>query len=105
MYFVYKGEVGIYSDFGGMEESLITTVKEGDFFGEMGMIEHLPRTATAIAREASTYVEQIFEEDIDTLVEKTPEFVLQILKHLSDRLRVMTHEYYDACIMVKEMWC
>lgn len=100
MYYVYVGSVNIFVNYGEINEKLITTVEEGGFFGEMGMIEHLPRSATAIAKTDNTYVEQIFEEDIAVLVEKTPDFVLQILSHLSNRLRQLTHEYYNACSKV-----
>lgn len=100
MYYVFAGKVDIYSDFGNIDEKLLTTVDEGGFFGEMGMIEHLPRSATAIAQTNDTYIEQIFEEDLNLLVEQTPEFVIEILAHLSNRLRKMTNDYYEACRQV-----
>lgn len=103
MYYVFYGEVGIYSGYGTPGVKNLTTLKEGSFFGEMGLIEKLPRSATAIAETDGTYVEQIFEDDIPVLVEQAPNFVLMSVQHLSSRLRKLTDDYLKACRTIVEM--
>ena len=48
MYVIKAGTVGVYTDYGTSFEKQIAVLEQGDFLGEMGMIEGLPRTATAV---------------------------------------------------------
>ncbi|HNX98065.1 MAG TPA: cyclic nucleotide-binding domain-containing protein, partial [Candidatus Aminicenantes bacterium] len=49
MMIIVSGEVRISSDDSGQGEETFTILKRGDFFGEMALLDELPRSATAIA--------------------------------------------------------
>ena len=49
MYDIRHGRVGIYANYGTKEEKLLTELTKDQFFGEMGIIEGYPRSATAVA--------------------------------------------------------
>ena len=67
-------------------EKVIGRLKENEIFGEMGLIDGQPRSATARALEDSVmYV--INRNSFDTLVQKNPKALLPILKVLTSRLR------------------
>ena len=67
-------------------EKILGNLKENDIFGEMGLIDGQPRSATARALEDSVmYV--ITRDNFDILVEKNPKALLPILKILTSRLR------------------
>ena len=51
MYVIKAGSVGVYTDYGTSGEKQIAVLKQDDFLGEMGMIEGLPRNATAVILE------------------------------------------------------
>ena len=54
MYDLKKGKVGIYTNYGKPGEKLLTELnaEQGTvFFGEMGMIDSMARSATAVATE------------------------------------------------------
>jgi CRP-like cAMP-binding protein len=51
MYIVHEGRVEILKDLSGEQRSL-AVLEKGDFFGEMAILEDLPRTATARAQTA-----------------------------------------------------
>src|SRR3954465_16057228 len=48
MYIINEGKVEILNEVGG-EEQLLAVLEKGDFFGEMSVLEDLPRAATARA--------------------------------------------------------
>lgn len=97
MYAVHYGSVGIYVNFGTTQEKKLTTLYSNTFFGEMGMIENEPRSATAVVEENDTVIECIRAEDLTSLFEKNPVKVDMILNHLSHRLRGLTKDYIRAC--------
>lgn len=102
MYSVQKGVVGIYAGYGTREETKLSEVTADHFFGEMGMIENEPRSATAVAEEDGTCVEIIRPGELAELFEKNPFEVDMILRHLSARLRKTTRDYVEACGKVCE---
>ncbi|HSB35407.1 MAG TPA: cyclic nucleotide-binding domain-containing protein, partial [Thermoanaerobaculia bacterium] len=50
MYVVQSGTVEVFKRAGRGEEKLLATLEKGDFFGEMSILEDVPRTATARAK-------------------------------------------------------
>ncbi len=103
MYDVHSGMVGIFSGYGTPQEQKLAEIFPDHFFGEMGMIEKLPRTATAVAIEDDTFVEIFYEEDLRKLFEINPLKLQMILEHFSFRLRRMTSEYLEACKIAGEI--
>jgi CRP/FNR family transcriptional regulator, cyclic AMP receptor protein len=84
MYVVRSGKVAITA-----AGAVLENVGPNGTFGEMALIDGSPRSATAIAREA-TEVAVIDEKAFLYLVEKNPAFALDLLRRLSARLRRMT---------------
>lgn len=103
MYYISYGLVDIFSRYGTEHQELITTLTTHQFFGEMGLIEKLPRSATAVSADSDTNLRIITIEEMDNLFKKNPAMVLMILKHLSGRLRSLTNDYINACKVVAEM--
>ena len=83
MYAVRSGAVSIVS-----AGAVLETVRPGETFGELTLIDGSPRGATAIAREP-TEVAVIDERAFHYLVERNPPFALDLLRRLSRRLRRM----------------
>jgi CRP/FNR family cyclic AMP-dependent transcriptional regulator len=81
MYVVAEGEVEIAFDNGRVE-----VVGQEGILGEMALIDHQPRSATARARTACRLVE-IPEKRFLYLVHETPHFALEVMRVLAGRLR------------------
>ena len=89
MYVILSGKVRILISSG---EHLLTLakLKKGDFFGEMALLEQLPRSASA---EAVNDVELIAlgADDFKFLVQQHPEIAMKVLGKFSARLRDADH--------------
>jgi putative ABC transport system ATP-binding protein len=56
IYVVSKGEVEILRELAGGGEELLWVAEPGDYFGELGPLFHMPRSATARARTDATVI-------------------------------------------------
>ena len=92
MFDIYWGRVGIYSSYGAENEHLLTELRDGQFFGEMGMIDHSPRSATAVALEDDTQAEEISEEQFTAYFQNQPMRVLMIMRNMGNRIREQGEE-------------
>jgi putative ABC transport system ATP-binding protein len=70
IYLVAKGEIELVRELVGGGETVLKTAGSGDYFGEMGPLFALPRSATARARtdaEVVGYTVQAFRELLGSL--------------------------------------
>ncbi len=101
MYDILSGKVGIYKNYGAENEQQIIVMEAGQVFGEMGMIEYYPRSATAVALE-DTVVEELGESELRDYFKSRPEKLLQLMKVLSQRVRETTQKYMDVCRVIND---
>jgi CRP/FNR family cyclic AMP-dependent transcriptional regulator len=87
---IISGEVRITQRARISGEETLTVLKKGDFFGEMALLEDLPRSATAIAH-SDTFMLEISRDKFLRFIEKDTASGVKILfilaKILSSRLR------------------
>ena len=102
MYDIVSGSVGIFVGYGTENETRLTVLKAGNFLGEMGLIEAYPRSATAVAMEA-TELREIGEKEFGEYFKGQPERLLEIMSQLSERLRERTEDYEGACIVLDSL--
>ncbi|MHB8763281.1 MAG: Crp/Fnr family transcriptional regulator [Deferrisomatales bacterium] len=88
MYVVLSGAVGISRGVGTTRTEL-TTLGKGDVFGEMGLVEGAPRSATARATLPETRVVVIDHAKFVYLVSQQPAFALAIMQVLCQRIRAL----------------
>lgn len=86
MYVIVKGMVGISIAGPGEPERLVASLKEGEYFGEMGLLDDLPRSATAVVLEDAE-AWSLTRDRLRGVLLSYPEFGLGMLKALSLRLR------------------
>lgn len=103
MYDLVEGAVGIYASYGKPEAKLLTKLKaeDGATFGEMGLLDSMPRSATAVALE-DVKVCYITGETFGGYFCENPAAVLVIMQNMSKRIRELTQDYLDACRAVAE---
>ena len=92
MYSISEGAVDIYSGYGTAKETKLATLTEGQYFGEIGMIGMMPRTASAVAAGERVVLELISFEDLGTYMQNHPEHLHPILCNVSSRIRSLTED-------------
>ena len=85
MFIIIEGEVEIIKHIND-ESHVLSRLEKGDFFGEMALLENVPRTADAVAR---TDVKAILINGsrFDDMLRKNPEIAVRIIRKYSKRLR------------------
>jgi pSer/pThr/pTyr-binding forkhead associated (FHA) protein len=85
MYVVQSGAVRIFRTIGGVKQEL-AIMEKGDFFGEIAVLEGLPRTASAEALDNSEILE-INSATFDKMIRANIEIAVRMLRKLSNRLQ------------------
>lgn len=85
MFIIQEGEVEIIKHIAG-ESHILSRLERGDFFGEMAILEALPRTADAVA-VTDVRVVAINGSRFDEMLRKNPEVAVRIIRKYSKRLR------------------
>ena len=85
-YIIESGRVQVSKSMSNGEEPVIGILEENDIFGEMSLIDSLPRSATVLALEDCT-ISVITPEIFKSLSKHNPEALMPILKILASRLR------------------
>lgn len=85
MYIIKKGKVEIYRG-AGLTKSVIATLGEKSFFGEMAILEDAPRSASVKTLEDTTLI-VIRKESFREAILEYPRIAFEALRVLSQRLR------------------
>jgi len=80
-YIILQGEVNVLK-----KNKVIATLKENSLFGEIGLVDQRPRTATCVAK-TRCILGTVTRENYIILLESRPKAVLPILRLIADRMR------------------
>lgn len=101
-YLIESGTISICIEIEGVGVEELASLKRGDFFGEMALIDDAPRSASAVARNT---VKLLFldKDDFFKLIEENITIANKILKSLviefCDRLRESTDRLKSFYLM------
>ena len=102
MYEIISGQVGIYMDYGDEAQKEISILTEGDYVGELELIDSSTRIASAIALGNDVVVKKLSIEDFSVLVKENPAKVILIIQQLCARVRRLDNLYLEACSTIDE---
>jgi Cyclic nucleotide-binding domain len=94
LYVVLEGEIRVHLDHDGHE---VTLARHGPskVVGEMSVFDDQPRSASAQATE-NTSVRVLRRDRMQAIVHEHPEVLLEFVKNLSERLRLMNEQLESA---------
>lgn len=87
-YLIQSGRVDVVID-QGETKKVVGTLEAGDMLGEMALVDKQPRSASAVAKDATTCI-VITPQDFKRRLDKSDAFVRAMIKVLTQRLRKMT---------------
>jgi CRP-like cAMP-binding protein len=94
MFVIKSGQVRITKNVGD-DEMVLATLKKGDFFGEMSLLESLARHADAVS-VGDTRLLVIQPGGLLLRIRRDPTFAMEMLQRLSNRIRVQNDRLVRA---------
>ncbi len=82
MYIIKSGEVLIQKKTKEGQVLKLATIGERNFFGEMALIDEIPRSASAVA-EKETILLAFCKPDLDNVFDRNPRLAAKIVKNIS----------------------
>ncbi|HHV55991.1 MAG TPA: Crp/Fnr family transcriptional regulator [Firmicutes bacterium] len=76
----------------------LAVLSDGDFFGEMALVDDQPRSATAEALDTTTLL-VLYRRDFERLLSDHPGLARAVIKGLSRRLRATNEQLLDAVFL------
>lgn len=98
LYIVRFGQVRIYVSGSNYETSVILLLRPGDIFGELAIVDGLPRSASATALK-DTIVFTIQRHTFRAMMRQHPQLALNFMKLLSVRVRYSTRKVNSLASM------
>lgn len=95
---VLEGKVRISTSSPNGREVIISVMEAGDVFGEIALLDGLPRTADARTLEPCALL-KIQRRDFRPLLEREPKLCIHLLELLCERLRWTTELIEDATFL------
>jgi len=103
MYLILEGELRVRMMISG-KESILATLNAGDFFGEISLFDHGPRSADVLANSESTLL-KITSTAFQRLVQEAPDlaapFLVGMGKTLTSRIRADNRRFRDSVTFVR----
>ncbi len=104
LYIIREGEVIIQRNIDSDLIITLATFVQGDFFGELALIDGEKRSASAIAK-TDTKLAVIFKPDLDDFIERFPKKGIKILQGITEivstRLRKLNEEHISLQTKLK----
>ncbi|MGE4583672.1 MAG: Crp/Fnr family transcriptional regulator [Sphaerochaeta sp.] len=102
MFLLRSGTVGLYLNYHTPQQfQLFEISKSGSSLGEMGLFDHEPRNATAVALSDCVLVE-ISQENFPAFIEAHPQETRQIILDLSQRFKMAIQEVKNGQQIIVE---
>ncbi|MEM6734142.1 MAG: cyclic nucleotide-binding domain-containing protein, partial [Myxococcota bacterium] len=96
MYVIRSGRVKIYRRVNN-QEVVLAMLDAGEFFGEMALLENLPRSAAAMATEDSELIE-VDQQTFEEMIRGNAEIAVRIMRKLASRVRELDRRLQNLLV-------
>jgi signal transduction histidine kinase len=94
-FIILEGEVEVWKDWGDPEADLLAVHGRGHLFGEMALIDELPRSATVIARDAALLA-SIGRQDFHRIITENSSVALSVMRSVSAMVRASNESFVES---------
>ena len=102
-YRILEGTADVVINYGKDNQAQLVTLEPGNYFGEIASLEGTRRTATVIAAEDNTKVFEVEANQIDAYLKDNPDEIIEIMKHLGNRIRSLTAQYEEVQNLIAQL--
>ena len=89
LFIIESGKVKVYCSDKNGKEFIMNTQGEGDYFGELALLDDSTRSASVRTVEKSSFC-IIFKDDFNRVLDQHPNISRQLIRNLSARVRKLT---------------
>ena len=93
-YIVMEGRVEVWKNYYDPKPDLLAVHGPGRFFGEMALIDELPRSATVVAKERTRLL-YLYRDDFRRLIRERSSIALSVMKGISNMLRSSNEAFVE----------
>jgi signal transduction histidine kinase len=93
-YIVMDGRVEVWKNYYDPKPDLLAVHGSGRFFGEMALIDELPRSATVVAKERTRLL-YLYRDDFHRLISERSSIALSVMTGISSMVRNSNEAYVD----------
>jgi signal transduction histidine kinase len=93
-YIVLEGQVEVYKNYTDPKPDLLGTHGPGHFFGEMALVDELPRSATVVAKD-TTRVLFLYRNDFHQLIRAHSSIALSVMMSMSYLVRSSNEAFVE----------
>ena len=93
-FILLDGTVQIWKKFQQPEQELLTVYSQGRMFGELALIEDMPRSAT-VAAKGQVRLLSVGREEFQSLITQCQGFALMIMRSISATIRERTESFIE----------
>lgn len=94
-YIVLEGSVEVWKNYRDLDRECLAVRGAGHLFGEMALVDDLPRSATVVARDASLLL-SINREDFHRIITENSAMALSIMRSISSMVRKTNETFVDV---------
>lgn len=98
LFIIENGKVKVYLSDEEGKEVIINILEDGDYFGELALLDDKPRSASVMTLEECR-VWLISKKDFETWLLQHPQITILLLKDMSSRLRQLTDNVKSLALM------
>lgn len=95
LYAILEGSVEVWKDYAAADRDMLAQHGPGHLFGEMALIDELPRSATVIAREPVRAL-SIGRQDFHAIISGNSSVALSVMRSVSAMVRASNESFVDT---------
>ncbi|KHE92087.1 MAG: cyclic nucleotide-binding domain-containing protein [Candidatus Scalindua rubra] len=100
MYIILTGKVKVIKEKGDVE-TILATLEEGDFFGEMSLFDNNPRSASVKAL-GNVKLLEINQKNFLKKISRDPSLAFRMLEKMSQRIRKTDEKILNCTVEIKD---
>ena len=98
LYIIVAGRVTVYLSDENGKEVILNSQGEGDYFGELAIVDNDKRSASVVTTEKSTFL-VISKSDFKNVLSSNPELAFNLIRGLTHRVRDLTENVRSLALL------